>query len=426
MKILIVMLLFAVSAIAQEKTPAPPQTPAQGPPPRNLTKLPDGHFSANSDPKDVENYEVHVVVAGDTLSGISKDVLKDGKLWPQIWEQNEHVVNPHWIYPNDKILIRAVTKISEAKPPEPEAPAAIAEVQEPAPPAAPQPLKGKLVPAPYRSTVAESSVPRTVLDMNPPRVFPEVKQADLNCSGFIRTQDVPGDLKVTGRYSDDQDLASAGDYVYVGKGAESGIRPGVTYQILRPTRQVNGVSGTGKGSVLGTHYLEVGQAEVVLGQADYAVARVKQGCEAVEVGDLLVPYVKTDFPALSSKRAFSGTMRGSGQVPGNVILTKDAVLNSSSTFGTKYDVPSAGRGSTLHTLDRGVAGEGGIVYLDIGKETGAKPGDLFIVFRDSPGNTSARTAIAEVVILKVEERASTALVTYSDDAISLGDVVERR
>src|SRR4030095_1373897 len=107
----------------QEKAPAATsQLPAQGPPPKNLTKLPDGHFSANSDPRDVENFEIHGVVGGDTLSGISKEVLKDGKLWPQIWEQNEHVVNPHWIYPNDKILIRPVTPISDAKPPDSEAP----------------------------------------------------------------------------------------------------------------------------------------------------------------------------------------------------------------------------------------------------------------------------------------------------------------
>ena len=43
--------------------------------------------------------------------------LKDTKLWPQLWEMNEHIVNPHWIYPNDKILIRKIVKITEAVPP---------------------------------------------------------------------------------------------------------------------------------------------------------------------------------------------------------------------------------------------------------------------------------------------------------------------
>ena len=82
-----------------------PKGPEQGPPPKNLTKQADGHISANSDPKqNTADFEVHVVAAGETLSGIAASTMKDMKLWPQLWEQNEHIVNPHWIYPNDKIL----------------------------------------------------------------------------------------------------------------------------------------------------------------------------------------------------------------------------------------------------------------------------------------------------------------------------------
>src|SRR5262245_60591442 len=192
MRTLFVTLLLAVTVLGQEKAPAPPQTPAQGPPPKNLTKLPDGHVSANSEPKDSENFEIHVVVRGDTLWAIAKDVLSDGRLWPQIWEQNEHIVNPHWIYPNDKILIKPLTKISEAKPPDPtptpeQTPAP--EVKEPKP-APPQPLEGKLVVPPYPSTEPPSG-PRTVFSLSPPRSFPEVKDQDLYCSGFIRAEAVP-------------------------------------------------------------------------------------------------------------------------------------------------------------------------------------------------------------------------------------------
>jgi len=414
----------AATAPQQAPAPAPDkasaasqQGPAQGPPPKNLTKLPDGHFSANSDPKDVENFELRVVMAGDTLSAIAKDVLKDGKLWPQIWEQNEHIVNPHWIYPNDKILIRPVTKISEAKPPQPGTPVeaqAQAQVPEAAPEAktqGPQPLKGTLVPAPYPTPLSPAG-PTTILNLDPPKTFAEVKDSDVNCAGFIRSENVASDLKVVGRYSDDQQLATEGDYVYIGRGAEAGIRPGTTYEVLRPTKQVRG---------LGMHYMEVAQVQIVMGQADHALARITHGCESVEVGDILVPFNKAEIPALPSKRPFSGTMKASGQVPGNIVMTKDSVINSRS----KVEVPSTNRRS-LKTLDKGIVGEGSVVYLDVGKRAGAKPGDLFIVFRDHPKVQNVRTAIAEVVILKVEDSSSSALVTYSDDAISLGDVVERR
>src|SRR5256885_5569425 len=118
-------------AFAQAPTKTPP---AQGPPPKNLSVRPDGHVSANQDPANPDQFEVHVVKQGETLSGISGEVLKDPRLWPQLWEQNEHIINPHWIYPNDKILIRPVTVLSEAKPPEPAPPAPA-----PEPPPAPAP-----------------------------------------------------------------------------------------------------------------------------------------------------------------------------------------------------------------------------------------------------------------------------------------------
>src|SRR3989442_4034497 len=125
MRILFAALLMASSALAQ----APPKTaPAQGPPPKNLSVRPDGHVSANQDPANPDTFEVHVVKQGETLSGIAGEALKNSRLWPQLWEQNDHIINPHWIYPNDKILIRPVVAISEAKPPEaaPERPAAAA------------------------------------------------------------------------------------------------------------------------------------------------------------------------------------------------------------------------------------------------------------------------------------------------------------
>src|SRR5215467_2510576 len=147
MRILIASMLMAGTVLAQSTAPSKvpsgvPTGPAQGPPPKNLTKLPDGHVSANSNPANPDKFEVHVVAQGESLSGIAAVVMKDMKLWPQLWEGNEHIVNPHWIYPNDKILIRPVTKITEAEPPAPAgtpAPLATAAVEPEIPPAPPAP-----------------------------------------------------------------------------------------------------------------------------------------------------------------------------------------------------------------------------------------------------------------------------------------------
>src|SRR5215510_9324162 len=132
MRIQLSVLLLSSTVLAQNPQVPAKTAPDQGPPPKNLTVRPDGHVSANQDPLNPDKFEVRVVKQGDTLSGISGEVLKDPRLWPQLWEQNEHIINPHWIYPDDKILIRPVTPLVEAKPPEPVPPP-------PPPPPAPEP-----------------------------------------------------------------------------------------------------------------------------------------------------------------------------------------------------------------------------------------------------------------------------------------------
>src|SRR5215831_18094111 len=129
MRMFLAVMLLASTVFGQVPTKT---VPPQGRPPKNLTVRPDGHVSANQDPADPDKFEVRVVKQGDTLSAIAGEVLKDPRLWPQLWEQNEHIINPHWIYPNDKILIRPVTVLSEAKPPEPAPPP-------PPPPPPPEP-----------------------------------------------------------------------------------------------------------------------------------------------------------------------------------------------------------------------------------------------------------------------------------------------
>jgi hypothetical protein len=48
----------------------------------------------------------HTVRRGDTLWAISGQYFKNPYNWPRLWAQNPQVLNPHWIYPGDRLRLR--------------------------------------------------------------------------------------------------------------------------------------------------------------------------------------------------------------------------------------------------------------------------------------------------------------------------------
>jgi len=434
MRMLLTATLVITSVVfgqAPTKTPPP-----QGRPPKNLTVRPDGHVSANQDPANPENFEVHVVAKGDTLWAISGDVLKNPRLWPQLWEQNEHIINPHWIYPDDKILIRPVTVLSEAKPPEPEP------APEPPPPPAPE-VEAPPPPPPVPLALPPEPERTFVLDERKPT--PEVKIDDLYCSGFVRVAPIPRNGRVISRFDPNGGLLAAeADYVYLSQGSEDGIVNGTVYQVIRRTKTLTNPRGRTKAERdLGMHYLDVAYVRVAVTQADFSLARVIHSCDAIEVGDIMLPFQPIVFPPLERPRSFSPMMTTSSGIKGEIVTTKTVLLSNGSIFAGP-DIEPGVKGESLSRTNRGIAGEGTIVYLSIGQNQSVKPGDIFIVYRNIESEVDRRVyagyalpreisrlkgqrrAIGEVIVVNAGERASTALVTYSTDEFLLGDSVERR
>ena len=118
-------LLLMASFLYSETKPVEKSYPTQGSPPRKLEQGQNGHWTANASAGKTEGYEIHTVKSGDTLWNITQEYLKDPFLWPQVWEANPNVANPHWIYPGDEILIKKkIVVMAPAAPAPPEQPVA--------------------------------------------------------------------------------------------------------------------------------------------------------------------------------------------------------------------------------------------------------------------------------------------------------------
>ena len=437
MRTILAIVLFVGSLSAQTAQTPAKSVPAQGPPPKKLTVRPDGHVTANQDAANPDKFEVHIVKKGETLSQISGEVLKNPRMWPQLWEQNEHIINPHWIYPDDKILIRPVTPLAEAKPPEP-APEPVA----PPPPAPePEPTPRRFSP-PVAAAAPPTASPSVIFyDSRPPS--PEIKFEDLYCSGFVRKAKLPKDLlKVIARFdASGAVLASDSDYVYLSHGSEDGITAGGNYQVVRPTKTLTNPEGRDSFTrELGMHYLDIAQIRVMVVQPDFSLARVMNSCgDAIEVGDLVMPLQPIVIPTPPRPRPFSPTMTTNSGVKGIIVSTKSVLLNFGSMFRMSDEIPGVRGNDRLGVTEGGIAAAGSIVYINLGQDQNVKPGDIFIVYRNvdfddrlfsAPREIerlrTARSAVGEVIVMQVGERASAAVVTYATDALSLGDAVERR
>lgn len=93
----------ATGVYAQDLKGAPPSPEDEKPKP-----LPVKEDLTPSIPPEFDrarpNY--HVVNAGDTLFQISQAYFGTPYVWPVVWSFNDHITNPHWIYPGDIVYLR--------------------------------------------------------------------------------------------------------------------------------------------------------------------------------------------------------------------------------------------------------------------------------------------------------------------------------
>ncbi|MEQ8690468.1 MAG: LysM peptidoglycan-binding domain-containing protein [Pseudomonadales bacterium] len=304
--------------------------------------------------------EVYTVVKGDTLWDISGEFLSRPWLWPEIWQINPQIENPHLIYPGDQIALiyvdgqpRLSLRRGDAGRTVRLTPSDTVSLQ-------PQ----------IRATPLESAIPAISLD---------------SIQGFlVQNRVVEPELLDAAPYvvdgEDERLVLGAGDRVYIrGELTDSRsyslVRKGPLY-VDPQTREV-----------LGREATYIGLATAVAQDGDVATMRVNSTREEIQIGDRVLP---------TEERRVDANFFPSGpdsEVDGEII----SVFSGVSQVG-QYD----------------------IVVLNRGEREGLVPGNVLAIYKKG---ALARDRIAKQVIQLPSERAGLLMVFRTFEKLSYGIVL---
>jgi hypothetical protein len=154
-----------------------------------------------------------------------------------------------------------------------------------------------------------------------------------------------------------------GDVVYINAGSKLGIQEGQTFQIIRPRGDLKGVHRE-KHGFLGTYIQEIGQLRVFKVRENTSAAQITFTCDEALLGDLVAPVPDRVSPLERSAGILDVFADPSGKQTGRLMMAKD---------------------------NREMVTRNEIVYIDLGSEDQVKTGDYLTIYRPlGTGNINHR------------------------------------
>jgi hypothetical protein len=197
----------------------------------------------------------YTVKKGDTLWDISQRFNDTPWQWPDLWQENKQLPNPHWIYPGERIrLYRKSDK---------------------------QPY------APQVKDIPQVEIPATEPKPEPPPV--QFYYSRMSRIGFIRKPPVK-QLGEIFKSLGDKKLISASDIVYVHfyeTDGSAGFSPGERYTVYRTMKPTDDRYSE---DTIGTQHYLLGLLEITQIEPKYAIAKILAAFRTIHTGDLLMAF----------------------------------------------------------------------------------------------------------------------------------------
>ena len=177
----------------------------------------------------------------------------------------------------------------------------------------------------------------------------------LNCAGYIRLQRLPEMPEIVGAVEEqEQRMFADGDIVYINAGSTQGIKEDQTFQLIRPRGDVKGVHRQKRG-FLGTYIQDVGQLRVLKVRENTSAAQITSSCgDMVMLGDLLASRPDRESPLQRAEAVVDPLADPTGKQVGRLIMARD---------------------------NREMLANSDVVYIDLGAEDNVKAGDYLTIYR---------------------------------------------
>lgn len=365
------------SAAVRTRAGTPDKAPAAAPGLLTGPATVAPHHSRNKYPTSIpEGAAYYIVEKGDTLWDLSARFLGNAYLWPQIWDQNKYISDAHWIWPGDPLILPSVTMVAQGAGTE----------------------GGTGTAEPPAGLEGEGGAGGRAGAASGAALTPVTEEMALQCADYV-VQDREDEslLLIGSEQGSDKVAYSEREVVYLNKGSNSGLKAGEIYSLHHPAYPLRHPAS---GKKLGTKIETTGWLQVILVQESSAIAVVEEACQDIHPGDYLRPFEKVNVPLVVRRPVSNRLTPPSGKLNQYVV-----------------DLP----GNAM------MAGEGHYVMIDAGSESGVAPGNVFSIYRVVyPSVPTPRRVVGELTVLVVRDKTAVAKVTYSADAIMVGDQIELR